>query len=226
MKPQTLMSVVYLSVVVCALIYSGLSEQEFEVYGQDIEKVSVTVMGEVEHYCDMSVTDEFFELSHVPIGYYEKADNIVPDPEIHTLETLCQTLENVRLPAYERNSFVCGDAATYLEWYLEGAGFDTSIATGVISSISSDESHAWVIVKLPEGDVIPLEATSLCENLRDSPIVSTYKSEFYSAVHQDYIVMINSEVEGYYNPTNLYKNIYEKPEWSREWWDHETLSLA
>ncbi|MHC1636085.1 MAG: hypothetical protein ACXQTS_05640, partial [Candidatus Methanospirareceae archaeon] len=105
-----------------------------------------------------SETDNYSTLM-IPRVYYSKADEMVPDPQIHSIKTLYYTLMTVKLPRYNISSFRCSHASEYLEWYLEGAGFDTYIVE------SEELDHAWVIVELPEDGRVAIEATALCEDI-------------------------------------------------------------
>jgi hypothetical protein len=146
-------------------------------------------------------------------AYYPKADELVPDPQTYSINTLCNTLRDVRLPKYNNSSFKCSHAAAYLEWYLEGSGFDASIACGEIWN----ESHAWVIVELPEAD-LAIEATAFCEI-----------SENTYAPFLPIIAFINPEDpkdKVYYDPVHryddVYKLIYEKCGYV---WDEENIEF-
>jgi hypothetical protein len=126
--------------------------------------------------------------------YYSKADEL-PDRQTHAGDTLYHTLMGIRLPKYNRSSFTCGHAAAYLEWYLEGAGFNASIACGDIKN----ESHAWVIVELPEGR-IAIEGTDFCEISED--IYGPFLPRIAFKNPED------KEDQVYYNPDRRYDDIY------------------
>jgi len=141
-----------------------------------------------------SETDNYSTLM-IPRNYYSKADEMVPDPQIHSIKTLYDTLMPVKLPRYDINSFRCSHASAYLEWYLEGAGFDTYIVE------SEELDHAWVIVELPEEGRVAIEATALCEDTYQPPgiIISPEgKFEKYSMYYQSYLDYLNKYSAGDY----------------------------
>lgn len=134
----------------------------------------------------------------IPKDYYSKADELVPDPQIHSIQALYDTLMNVKLPNYNRSSFRCSHAAAYLEWYLEGAGFNASIVYGLIPPQA--DLHAWVWVELPEGSVA-IEATWLCEDNYHPPgiiIDPEHKFEKYSSYYRDYLDYLDKYGTGEY----------------------------
>lgn len=196
---------------------------------------------------------ELYTSSPIPKDYYAKADEMSTDQETHTLKTLSQTLMDVKLPAYTEDSFMCGHASAYLEWYLEGAGFDTEIVDGKIHP--SDVLHAWIIVKLPEGDVA-VEAVYLCEDNYHPPGIimdPAHKFKDYSTDYQEYLRYLKEYSTGeyilpknfddfmknyidgatysnedYYDSANIYneyEDIYDATEnlLGLDWWENKTL---
>ena len=199
-------------------------------------------------------TERYKEIFNFPVkDYYAKADEMSTDQETHTLKTLSQTLMDVKLPAYTEDSFMCGHASAYLEWYLEGAGFETEIVDGKIHP--SDVLHAWTIVKLPEGDVA-VEAVYLCEDNYHPPGIimdPAHKFKDYSTDYQEYLRYLKEYSTGeyilpknfddfmknyidgatysnedYYDSINIYneyEDIYDATEnlLGLDWWENKTL---
>jgi len=130
----------------------------------------------------------------IPKNYYSKADELVPDPQIHSIQTLHDSLMTVKLPRYNVNSFKCSHTAAYLEWYLEGAGFDAYMVE------SERLNHAWVIVELPDGKVA-IETAAFCEDAYQPPgiIISPEgKYEKYSMYYQQYLDYLDKYSGGNY----------------------------
>lgn len=151
----------------------------------------------------------------LPEGYYEAARNYAPKVEKHDRETLEKLLMNLTLPPYKMNYFDCSESSSFLEWYLEGAGFHTYIGA------SLSLQHAWVIVELDNGDWVAVEATMLTKNHYNPPGIIDAKNSYY------------------YNPPKLYENPGQAisfmndikypgyPKWTVDeidWWNTEPFS--
>ncbi|RZN72317.1 MAG: hypothetical protein EF807_01575 [Candidatus Methanolliviera hydrocarbonicum] len=65
---------------------------------------------------------------YLPDDYYSVAEAYAPHPSRDDIKDLHDLLMHVKLPAYREGYFDCSEASAYLEWYLEGAGFDAYIA--------------------------------------------------------------------------------------------------
>lgn len=166
---------------------------------------------EVEKYCEGLVSP----------NYYEVADKLIENPKEHSIQSLYEILMKLKLPEYKENEFMCGHASTYLEWYLEGAGFNTSIVSGyiyisrnpnivcfpfpTILTLGDFELHSWIMVYLPEG-MVAIESTYLCEgdNYLSPAIVidKERKFEIYSFTYHEY-----------------YENYLECYEWNKKFYD-------
>jgi len=81
------------------------------------------------------------------------------------IRSLVAFLDQIKLREYEESVFDCSEASAMLEWLLEGAGFNASIA----SIGGSIFGHSWVLVTLDEGNVVAIEATSLTQNYYAPP---------------------------------------------------------
>ncbi|MCK4321072.1 hypothetical protein KAX08_00940, partial [candidate division WOR-3 bacterium] len=130
----------------------------------------------------------------IPKNYYLKADELVPDPQIHSIQTLHDSLMTVKLPRYNVNSFRCSHASAYLEWYLEGAGFDAYMVE------SERLNHAWVIVELPDGKVA-IETAAFCEDVyQPSGIIISPEGKYekYSMYYQQYLDYLDKYSGGNY----------------------------
>ena len=159
---------------------------------------------------------ELYTSSPIPKDYYAKADEMSTDQETHTLKTLSQTLMDVKLPAYTEDSFMCGHASAYLEWYLEGAGFDTEIVDGKIHP--SDVLHAWIIVKLPE----------YLRYLKEYSTGEYILPKNFDDFMKNYIDGATYSNEDYYDSANIYneyEDIYDATEnlLGLDWWENKTL---
>jgi hypothetical protein len=79
------------------------------------------------------------------------------------VEDLTYFLSQIPLREYELDKFDCSESSAFVEWLCEGAGFHALIATGyaIDSYLGIPQRHAWVVVKLPCGDMVPIEATTL-----------------------------------------------------------------
>ncbi len=153
--------------------------------------------------------------AYLPENYYEVAKEYTPKPEKHDLETLKEILMKVKLPAYRRQYFDCSEASSYLEWYLEGAGFHTYIGA------SLSLSHAWVVVELDNKEWVAIEPTLLMENNYNPPAIVECRDTVY------------------YNPPKLYENPGQAisfvndlkypgyPKWTEseiDWWNSEPFA--
>lgn len=162
--------------------------------------------GGYEKYKSIQLRCDLENEGSVPKNYYETADKFVGDPKDKSIKSLYDILINLsKLPEYEEDEFMCGHASAYLEWYLEGAGFNTTIASGFnnpkinydaytypqvlpLHGLSS-VLHSWVIVYLPEGKVA-IESTYLCEGdnyLPPAIVIDKWrKYEIYSFTYKEY----------------------------------------
>jgi len=116
-------------------------------------------------------------------------------------------------PAYSMNVFDCSESSALLEWLLEGAGFDASIA---VSSFYETFPHTWVIVNLSDGKSVNIEATYFAQNYYNPPsIVSGWQPlGFGSGVNYD------NPAEVFDSPIDATKRLIvyiEKSEW--DWWN-------
>jgi hypothetical protein len=110
----------------------------------------------------------FFDLfSVLPVGYYRNAEKFVSQnfhvPVQKNVEDLTYFLSQIPLREYELDKFDCSESSAFVEWLCEGAGFHALIATGYARDpyLGIPQRHAWVVVKLPCGDMVPIEATTL-----------------------------------------------------------------
>jgi hypothetical protein len=110
----------------------------------------------------------FFDLfSVLPVGYYRNAEKFVSQnfhvPAQKDVEGLTYFLSQIPLREYELDKFDCSESSAFVEWLCEGAGFHVLIATGYARDpyLGIPQRHAWVIVKLSSGDMVPIEATTL-----------------------------------------------------------------
>jgi hypothetical protein len=117
--------------------------------------------------------------SPLPLNYYVAAENYVarnyaPVGE-KNIGNLANFLDQIVLRAYVEGMFDCSETSAMLEWLLEGAGFDTSLAKGY--TVMGD--HTWVLVNLGEEGLVAIEATFLTEsNLHSPGIIETPEGYF------------------------------------------------
>jgi len=111
--------------------------------------------------------------AYLPEGYYSAAKDYAPKVNKHDRETLEKLLMEIKLPPYKRNVFDCTEASSFVEWYLEGAGFHTFIAC------SLSIHHAWVIVELDNHERVAIEATMLTENNYNPPGIIDNSNTYY-----------------------------------------------
>ena len=60
---------------------------------------------------------------------------------------------------YEGDVFDCSEMSAYLEWYLEGEGWNTLIIVG--DAPFGGGYHAWLLVETSEGHYMPVESTTI-----------------------------------------------------------------
>jgi len=110
---------------------------------------------------------EWSDTTDIPIGYY--ATDVFPEYE-NTTTGLNDFLRTFRQPKeYIAHEFDCSEMSACLEWALEDAGFDASIAQG--------PDHAWVIVYI-DGMRVAIEATS--SDIAKRGIVSSSERDYYN----------------------------------------------
>jgi hypothetical protein len=93
----------------------------------------------------------------LPPNYYGAAENYVLSKYGAVNNRTIGDLENFLMridpfPVARDDVFDCSEASARLEWLLEGAGFDASIAWKQLPQ----GGHTWVIVYLPDTDNVPL----------------------------------------------------------------------
>ena len=111
--------------------------------------------------------------AYLPEGYYKAAKEYAPKVSKHDGENLTKLLMGIKLPPYKRDVFDCTEASSFLEWYLEGAGFHTYIAC------SLSIHHAWVMVELDNHEKVAIEATMLTENNYHPPGIVNCSNSYY-----------------------------------------------
>lgn len=136
--------------------------------------ISFDVCREVEgsYLVEVENLSQEFEVTILPPNYYEIAENYVIGNYAFVGEedigNLFSFLDQLQFPEYSGNYFDCSEASAMLEWLLEGAGFNASIATNVTSAYVIG-GHTWVLVTLNNGDVVAIESTSLTQNYYAPP---------------------------------------------------------
>lgn len=96
----------------------------------------------------------FFRLGlieDVPENYYPAVERQSPSDLVTDLIIF---LDELALPRkYEVDVFDCSEASAFVEWALEGAGFDARIA--------ATPTHAWVIVYAADGSRVAIETNHM-----------------------------------------------------------------
>ncbi len=183
-------------------------------------------------------------LAYLPNGYYQTARSMYGDVGVHDIKNLSSILNRTTLPPCKENKFTPSEAASYLEWYLEGHGFDTYIAR-------SDAIHRiWLIVILDDKSRVAVEPTALCQNTYSPPgIVDDPSGKYrnYSITWREYrekkpdttYKKFLEEYRFYYNPPKIFDNpgqavgigaVIRYPGWKKmkvediDWWNSEPFS--
>ncbi|AKG90698.1 hypothetical protein GAH_02032 [Geoglobus ahangari] len=182
-------------------------------------------------------------VAYLPQDYYLAAKNISPNVSVHDISTLAAVLSNVSVSCGE-DGLNGGEVAAYLEWYLEGAGFDTYIARSEVLN------RMWLIVELDSGDRVAVEPEMLCKGSYIPPGIidrpdGAYRN--YSSTLRIYAEE-NPEISYekfianysyYYRPPRLYENpgqmisfvnYLKYPGWKKvgidevDWWNSKPFS--
>lgn len=125
-----------------------------------------------------AVKSSGFDEKGVPKHYYETARKLYPQLKKHDRVALRTVLSNLSFPPYKMDEFDCSESAAYLEWILEGYGFNASIVYGIRRADDMEGAHTWVAVQLDDGDVIYVEATAL------SRVPGGGWFEYYNEIHK------------------------------------------
>jgi len=178
----------------------------------------------------------------LPSGYYGAASNYVATNYNLTGEknitNLVAFLDQVQLRDYVGDVFDCSETSAMLEWLLEGAGFNASIAL----TSSAFWGHSWVLVTLNNGDTVVIESTSLTQNYYAPPGIieapggrfREYTYEYrmqmqgYSIIPSPFPSLGIPTRETYYNPPKTYASLEDavKPQYyggtpisEFDWWN-------
>ncbi len=108
--------------------------------------------------------------------------------------------------------FDCSETSAMLEWLLEGAGFNASIA-----STSGTFGHSWVLVTLANGDVVAIESTTLTQNYYAPPGIIEKPEGHFREYTYEYRMFLDWKEE---YPPSLYN--YD-PNITFEKWKEEYL---
>ena len=156
--------------------------------------------GGYERYKSIRLRYDFEKEGSIPKNYYETGNILIDDVKQPSIKSLYDVLMQIELPIYKEDEFMCGHASTYLEWYLEGSGFNTTIITGFNNPTNNTKihpptqsfslvEHAWIVVYLPKGKVA-IESTYLCDGdnyLPPAIVIDKYrKYERYSFTYKEY----------------------------------------
>lgn len=156
-------------------------------------------------------------LSDLPPNYYETAGIYVTlnygkiDHTYNNLESFLMRLEP--FPPYSMNTFDCTESSALLEWLLEGAGFDASIAA---SSFYEIFPHTWVVVNLPNGNSVNIEATIFTQNYYNPPGIVSGWQQLGLGASVDY----DNPAEVFGSPIDAVRRLVvyiERSEW--DWWN-------
>jgi hypothetical protein len=146
--------------------------------------------------------------AQMPPNYYNAARNYVaanynPTGE-KNIVNLVAFLNQIQLRDYAKDVFDCSESSAMLEWLLEGAGFNASIA----SNPSYTNGHTWVLVTLIDGETVAIESTSLTANYYASPgIIEAPDGRFGEYAHEHLQSPGIPTRETYYNPPKKYTSL-------------------
>lgn len=158
--------------------------------------------------------------SSIPQNYYDVAEehinNNYEDYTENSIEGLKSFLNQIPpFPSYEIDNFDCSESTARLEWLLEGAGFNASLAVE-----DKTPGHAWIVLYI-DNNYIVLEPTKFTENAYKPPAIEAIGiKEYYS--------LISEENTLYTSNFSIYENIEDVKnklphisigEW--DWWTKE-----
>lgn len=175
----------------------------------------------------------------IPREYYRVSKILHNPSKKHNIETLKKALMKVKLPKYNWRKFNCSHCSAYVDWYLKGMGFRTSLATSRFSR------HMWVIVHLGKRKNVAIESTLLTSNYYNPPgIVErpvrrnrehkfrsffVYVMKFFyhilsffglAWIFAKYRFILPMPREAYFRPHRKYKSIFVASKYTRglTWW--------
>ncbi|MBA7505094.1 hypothetical protein ES706_03757 [subsurface metagenome] len=169
-RNRSLKGSVVLAVFVCLVCVGVFSV----VLSLDLDGDNLTVFEEI------SIRGARILTNDIPEHYY-------PASECQSTPDLERFVSGLVLPReIEADVFDCSESSAFVEWALEGAGFDARIATGHAFRGPSEVNHAWVIVYTTDGSRVAIEATNLTIVHGDIPgICAYYHPEFeYSDIYE------------------------------------------